>query len=103
MNVRIILKRPNGAYVDAGTGKSISGEGPQLVKLTPFVCGLIYRGEAEIYETLETKIEDGEMKLEDLPWNDLKALAVKRGMVMTKSVDKQEILEFLGVKGKEEA
>lgn len=95
MNVKINLRDPNGAYADPGTGLAITGEGPLTVKLTKFVCGMIYRGEAEIYETTETLLESGEVTLDDLPWPKLKEYAISLGYDLKVGTKKEQLIDYV--------
>ena len=95
MNIKITLKNPDGAYADPETGQGFSGADPIEVKLTKFICGMIYRGEVEIYETTETLLESGEVALEDMTYPKLKDYAESLGYEFHRGVKKEELIDWI--------
>lgn len=95
MNIKISLKNPDGAYADPETGQGFSGKDPIDVKLTRFICGLIYRGEAKIYETTETLLESGEVALKDMTYPKLKDYAESLGYEFHRGVKKEELIDWI--------
>jgi len=102
MKIKITLKNENYAYADPENGAAISGGGPIEVDLTQFVCGLIYRGEVKIYETVETKLESGEETYDTMPWNQLKEYATNIGIKVIPKMKKPELIKRIKeIKGEE--
>ena len=94
MLVQIRLRDPNGAYSDNGI--AISGGDPIILELSPFVCGLIFRGEADIFESPQDKMNNEDPKnLDNLSWIELKKLAQINELEITKSSTKKQIVEML--------
>jgi organic radical activating enzyme len=97
MFIQIKLKDKNAAYSDHGL--AISGGEPIILELTPFVCGLIYRNEAEIYESPNDKVNSkSESDIENLSWIELKKLALDNNLDIRSNPNKKQLIEAL--KGK---
>jgi len=95
MNIKIKVKDPNGAYADPETGQGFSGADPIEVKLTKFICGLIYRGEAEVYETLETRLESEEITLNNLSFPKLRDYAISLGLEFHRGMKKVDLMAWI--------
>ena len=96
MLIQIKLKDPAAAYSDGGI--AISGTEPIILELTPFVAGLIYRNEAEIFESPQDKVNSkSNLDLETMSWIELKKLAQDNNFD-TKNASKKQLIEML--KGK---
>ena len=94
MLVQIRLRDPGSAYSDNGI--SISGADPIILELSPFVCGLVYRGEADIFESAQDKINSKKEKdLDNIGWIELKKLAIDNGLDVTKHSSKKQLIEML--------
>lgn len=98
MLVQIKLRDPKGAYSD--NGLAISGAEPIILELTPFVCGLIYRNEAEIFESPQDRINNKDPEnLDSMNWIELKKLAQDSNINFgSKQPSKKQLVEAL--KGK---
>ena len=94
MLVQIKLKDPNSVYSD--NGKDISGADPIITELTPFICGLIYRNEAKIYESSTDKMyNSNEQDLATLSYFDLKKMALDLGIHISENPNKKKLIEMI--------
>jgi hypothetical protein len=94
MFVQIKLSDPKAAFSDNGI--AICGGDPMIVELSPFICGLIYRGEAEIYEsTYDKAMSKKESQLETLPWYELKKMAVDLNLDISRHPSKSDLIALI--------
>jgi len=98
MLVQIKLKDPKSAYSD--NGKAICGSDPIIVELTPFICGLVYRKEAELFEDPTDILYGNDVKdLKALSYFQLKKLAIDNNINLSPPPSKKQLIEML--KGKQ--